>query len=47
MLGGLWGFANKYNRKLGHQILKTITNKRITNKYFDNGQSKKGLGERF
>jgi hypothetical protein len=47
MLGGLWGFANKNNRRLGHKLFNIITNKRITNRYLENGQSKKGLGKNF
>ena len=45
ILGGLWGYANIKNRKLGHKMLNIITNKHISNRYLENGMSKKGWGE--
>lgn len=46
-MGGMWGFRNEVNRKLGEKLLSRVISKDMGEKYNANGQSPKGNDQFF
>lgn len=47
MLGGMWGYANYRNRKLGRDLFGLIINRQIASQFGSAGNSQKGRDQDF